>query len=139
MNGTQVNNKIKPRFLYVFPGTAFRASVTNGIFKRLGDSSYARAKNVFSTQSETDFEWSVKILSTSIYVGIASQLKLGSWIINSDQNAILYYSKSIGNSPLIYSEGNIIYSNLRKQKTGDVIRFRFKPQTKKLLIDLVRI
>ena len=117
----------------------FRASVTNGIFKRLGDSAYARAKNVFSTQSESDFEWSVKMFSTDpfFYVGIASKLESGSYIIDTDQNAILYYSN--GDAPIIKSGGNTIHRIVGTQKTGDIIRFRFKPQTKKLLINLVRV
>ena len=74
--------------------------MTNGIFKSPGNySSYARAKNVMSTQSETDFEWSVKLSSTReithFYVGIASQLKPGSSIDDADQNAILYYSNGL--------------------------------------------
>ena len=117
--------------------------MTNGKFKRLGDSACARAKNVFSTQSRTDFEWSVELFSTygitSFYVGIASQLDHDSWIVNADQNAILYNTNTSGDKPIIQSGGNTIHSNLRKHKTGDVIRFRFKPQTKKLLINLVRI
>ena len=32
-----------------------------------------------------------------------------------------------------------IHSNLTEHKTGDVIRFRFQPQTKKLLIYLIRV
>ena len=111
--------------------------MTNGIFKSLGDYSYARAKNVLSTQSETDFEWSVKLFSMHFDVGIASQLKPGSSIDDADQNAILYNSNS--GALIIKSGGNTVHSNLGKQKNGDVIRFRFKPQTKKLLINLVRI
>lgn len=115
--------------------TAYRASVTNGIFKSPGNySSYARAKNVMSTQSETDFEWSVKLFSTLFDVGIASKLEQGSYIVDTDRNAILYYSN--GGTPIIQSGGKIIHSNLGKQKNGDVVRFRFKPQTKKLLINL---
>ena len=111
--------------------------MTNDIFKSLGIASYARAKNVFSTQSETDFEWSVKILSTDCYVGIASKLERGSWIVNVDQNAILYYSN--GDTSIIQSGRNTIHSNLSQQKTGDVIRFTFQPHTKKLVINLVRV
>ena len=32
---------------------------------------------------------------------------------------------------------NTVHSNLMEHKNGDVIRFRFQPRTKKLLIDLV--
>ena len=42
-------------------------------------------------------------------------------------------------SPVIYIGSKIVYQNLAKHKTGDVIKFRFESQRKKLVIDLVRI
>ena len=68
--------------------------MTDGIFKCNYDFAYARATEIMSTQSETDFEWSVKLIGDGWFsVGIASQLKPeNSWIWNYDQNAILYCS-----------------------------------------------
>ena len=113
--------------------------MTDGIFKRNAGWTYARATETMSTQSETDFEWSVKLIGDRyFYVGIASQLKReNSLIENYDQNAILYYCHF--SSPVIQIGENIIHENLPEQKTGDVIQFRFEPQRKKLGIDLVRI
>ena len=92
-----------------------------------------------STQSETDFEWSVKLIGDHwFYVGIASQLKwINSCIWAYDQNTILYCSNN--GSPVFQIGSNRIHENLPEQKTGDVIKFRFEPQRKKLVIDLVRI
>ena len=113
--------------------------MTDGIFIRDGLSAYARAAEVMSTQSETDFEWSVKLIGDSFFnVGIGSQLKReDSAIFNYDQNAILY--RSYSDSTVISIGSNKIHRNLPKQETGDVIKFRFEPQRKKLVIDLVRI
>ena len=92
-----------------------------------------------STHSETDFEWSVKLIGDRDFVvGIASQLKReSSWILEYDQNAILYCSN--GDSSVIFIGSNVIHRNLPQQKYGDVIKFRFEPQRKKIVIDLVRI
>ena len=113
--------------------------MTNGIFKPLGTFSHARAPDVMSTQSAVGFEWTIKLIGgsgASFYVGIASVLKPEqSNIYSYDQNSVLYstYYRDIrvGTTPL--------YSKLTRHKNGDVIRFRFQPQTKKLLIDLVRV
>ena len=112
-----------------------------------------------STRSPTDFEWSVKLIfgRSSFCVGIASELnREGSYIDEYDSNAIFYYCWSpsecgIGN--LSNGMGIVHHSreyesgeyegntnpegNLKEYESGDVIRFRFQPQTKKLLIDLV--
>ena len=66
----------------------------DGIFERNTGYAYARAAEVMSTQSETDFEWSVKLIGNSyFYVGIASQLKrVDSYIWTYDQNAITFFS-----------------------------------------------
>ena len=90
-----------------------------------------------STQSATDFEWSVKCIGDGGFrAGIASQLKPeNTFIFDYDDNSILYYN----NPPVIRNGSTVIHSNLPKWTNGDVIRFRFLPQTKKLLIDLVRI
>ena len=91
-----------------------------------------------STQSETIFEWSVKLLCTaSIRVGIASQLRLDAGeIFNYDETAILYSSfNKLG----IMAGSKRIHTHQAKPKLGDVIRFRFQPRTKKLCIHSVRV
>ena len=113
--------------------------MTNGIFKAVGQYGYARAATVMSTKSETDFEWSVKLLcNTPIRVGIGSQLlNLGDAdIFYRDENAILYNSSG----KLGISVGtNKIHFHPAQHKSGDVIHFRFQPRTKKFYIHLVRI
>ena len=113
--------------------------MTDGIFKRNDGRSSARASEIMSTKSETDFEWSVKLIGDRwFHVGIASQLKReNSFINNYDQNAILY--RSYDGYSVISIGSNVIHENLPEQETGDVIMFRFEPQRKKLVIDLVRI
>ena len=91
-----------------------------------------------STQSQTDFEWSVQIIADglcpSFYIGIASKLQRNHETIDEyDENAILYCN---------CSEDAGIYSSTacfdaKAHESGDVIRFRFQPQRKKLLINLV--
>ena len=111
----------------------------DGIFKITPfGHSYARATEVMSTQSETDFKWSVKLLGDFWFsVGIASQLKREeNRIFDYDHDAILYYTNR--DSPIISIGSNTIHSNLRTQEIGDIIRLRFQPQRKKLVIDLVR-
>ena len=105
------------------------------MFKAIGHFSYARAPEVMYTRSAIDFEWSVKLIGYgSFYVGIASQLKLeNSCIYSYDQNSILYSTNYMD----IRVGSNTIHPNLTEHKNGDVIRFRFQPRTKKLLIDLV--
>ena len=114
--------------------------MTDGIFKSNSYWAYARATETMSTQSETDFEWSVKLIGDcTFYVGIASQLKReDSCISHYDQNAILYNSNCYGH-PVIRIGSNEIHEDLPYQRPGDVIQFRFEPQRKKLVIDLVRI
>ena len=120
---------------FVFKASAWRASVKNGIFKYLYSYGFARATNM-STKSETDFEWSVKFIGgPNFSVGIASQLKpVNNLIYNYDQNAIMYSSCNadirVGRNP--------IHSNLMEHQSEDVIKFRFQPRTKKLLIDRTR-
>ena len=97
-----------------------------------------RASNEMSTQSATDFEWSVKCIGSAFRVGIASQLKSQSdFIFEYDENSILYFTNQ--GSPVIRNGSAVIHSNLPTWTNGDVIGFRFLPQTKKLVIDLVRI
>ena len=110
--------------------------MTNGIFKPWGLFPCARAQDVMSTQYKIDFEWSVKLIHNAHFcVGIASMIKPEvSLIWDYDPNSVLYSTSGeicVGSEPL--------HSNLAKHKDGDVIRFRFQPQTKKLLIDLVRL
>ena len=97
-----------------------------------------------STQSTSGFEWSVKLIGSSrsyFDVGIASIFKLEDAAIrNYDETAILYSTCDENNRfiPVIRSGKNTVHSNLPKFKTGDVIRFRFQPLMKKLIIELVR-
>ena len=90
-----------------------------------------------STESATDFEWSVKFVdNVNFNLGIASQLKpemADTGIFGYDQNAILLNTNSY-----IWTGSNIIKSSLSEYKSGDVIRFRFQPHAKKLAIDSVR-
>ena len=90
-----------------------------------------------STESATDFDWSVKIDGDTVFnIGIASQFKPeSSDIYDYDQNAIM-----ITNDPSLSIKfgKKTIYSNLTEYKTGDIIRFRFQPNGKKLVIDSVR-
>ena len=114
--------------------------MTNGVFKPSDFGAFTRAINVMSTKSATDFEWSLKLVGTAnINVGIASQLiEKKKDIFDYDQNAILYTTPAASNSN-IKSGSKIIHSSLMKYKTGDIIRFRFQPHEKKLVIDLVRL
>ena len=108
----------------------------NGIFRPSDFCGYTRAANVMSTESATEFEWSVKLLGTAnIDVGIASQLEPKKTDIRKfDQNAIFYssYASEIRNGL------NTMYKFPTKYRSGDVIRFRFQPHAKKLLINSVR-
>ena len=92
-----------------------------------------------STQSPTDFEWSVRLVGGLRFcVGIASRLKReDAWMYTYDQNAIIYQSYKTA-FPDIKTGSDVIHPDVTKYKTGDVIRFRFQPHAKKLLIDLVR-
>ena len=95
-----------------------------------------------STQSQTDFEWSVKIISDDDFcVGIASELRRelqreDSYIDKYDKNAITYWGCE-GDVWGIYRGSATVHSDLKEHESGDVIRFRFQPKRKKLLIYLV--
>ena len=106
----------------------------NGICKYLDSyAAYARATNIMSTKSETDFEWSVKLFGGRYFsVGIASKFEpVQNLIYWYDQNAIMSSSYHadirVGRNP--------IHSHLMQHQSEDVIKFRFQPRTKKLLID----
>ena len=106
----------------------------DNVFKQLDYFAYARASDVMSTQSSTNFEWSVKLIGTFFYVGIASQLKpIKDLIFCYDQDSILYsaYYRRIKMG------SNTMHENVAR--TGDIIHFKFEPSRKKLVIDLVRI
>ena len=128
----------------MFQASTFNGSVENGIFKRLGHHGCTRAKNIMSTRSTSGFEWSVKLISSGsscFEVGIASIFKLEDFasmhaVFNYDETAILYSAD--GGHTRIFSRKNKVHSNLPQHKTGDVIRFKFQPLTKKLIIELVR-
>ena len=113
--------------------------MTNGIFKRSGGFSYARSAIVMSTQSASGFEWTVKLIGTwHLVVGIASKLnEPGTAIYDYDQEAILYYSGNF--SPDIRRGSTSIHSSLGTPQSGDVIRFKFQPNIKKLIIYWVRV
>ena len=90
-----------------------------------------------STQSPTDFEWSVKIIGgTGCFgVGIASELRRNYGTIDEyDENAIFYWGCT---EPIIDKGMSTVHSDLEELESGDVIRFRFQPKRKKLLIELV--
>ena len=112
--------------------------MTDGLFKTSGLYGYARAAVVMSTQSETVFEWSVKLIGPGCFrVGIASELRQNrhNSIYDYDRNSILYTSQHSG----ICIGPNKIHSPPAKHKAGDVVHFRFQPQTKKFVFRLVRI
>ena len=115
--------------------------MTNGIFKRTDTYGYARAAVVMSTQSETVFEWSVKVLCNSPFrVGIACQLRQEAIeIYYYDENAILYGTHKGISNPGITVGSNQIHSYPAITKDGDVVHFRFQPKTKQLVVRLVRI
>ena len=128
-----------------FLASTYCASVTNAKFRRTCACAFARARNVMSTQSATEFEWSVKLVGDSYFhVGIASNRNLASEIeydcdeiYDYDETAILYSSDS--GSPHIRIGPSSIRSHLRSQNNGDIIRFRFQPHSKKLVIDAVSL
>ena len=107
------------------------------MFKCSDACGFARAADVMSTQSPTDFEWSLKLIGGSHFcAGIASELRREhSFIDEYDQNAILYCFSQIESE--IGCGSSTVHPNLKKHESGDVIRFRFQPKRKKLLIDLV--
>ena len=125
--------------------------MTNGIFKRLDYLAYARASTVMSTQSLTNFEWSVKLIGSPYFgIGIASELDPGSFICDDDQKAIMVdaYNMEAGDvdaDNVDVDDDNIeikrghsgICWDLKKPQTGDVIHFKFQPGTKKLVIEWV--
>ena len=102
---------------------------------------YARAIDVMSTQSTTDFEWSVRLCNAAFGQCIALQLGIASQLIPQqesirayDQNAIMYHSWGV--QSITKGEIEIHKDRVPTYKLGDVIRFAFQPQRKKLVIDL---
>ena len=95
-----------------------------------------------STKSKIDFEWSVKVLCGAPFrVGIASQLRQDAKeIYNYDKNAILHgtHAGSFPNTGITVGS-NRIHSHPVRHINGDVVHFRFQPQTKKFVVRLVRI
>ena len=113
----------------------YNASVTNGIFKRINTLAYAQAADLMSTKSAADFVWCVKLLGSADFnVGITSRYTgIPPNIFGYDENAVLFsYNNGM---PKIIIGSDTIYSNVT---VGDVIRFRFRPEQKKLVINLVR-
>ena len=91
-----------------------------------------------STQSTTSYEWSLKLIGTHFTIGIASQSNRDSPIHHYDENAIVYVSDPSSNKSIIRRGSTTIHSGLKGLDSGDVISFRFQPDTKKLIIDWVR-
>ena len=96
-----------------------------------------------STNSATGFEWSVKLIGTWHFaVGIATMLQRDTTIYTYDQEAILFNAnnqRAGGHySPDIRRGTTTIHSHLRKPRNGDVIRFKFQPDAKRLIIYWVR-
>ena len=111
--------------------------MTNGIFQRVDDYAYARAADVMSTKSAIGFEWTVELIGhSSFVVGITSQLKPNTYVLKTDPNSILYCSNN--GLTVIYGSSKILYPDLKKQETGEIVHFKFQPQRKKLVIELVR-
>ena len=107
--------------------------MTGGIFKREGAYCYARATEIMSTQSATGFEWSIKLMKGYIFTGIASQFKQEKKFIRDyDPAAISIFLTQIRLG------SRVIHDNLPGHKTGDIIRFQFQPERKKLVIHSVR-
>ena len=110
--------------------------MTNGIFERSEYRAYARATTMMSTQSATDFEWSVKLIGDPFFgIGIASGLTRGSIICNNDQEAIILDSDP--SSIDIRCRFTVIHTGLKKLQTEDVIHFKFQPGRKKFVIEWV--
>ena len=88
-----------------------------------------------NTKSETEFQWSVKLTGDQFFhVGLATKFKCrNERIYNHDSEAIFY--SSVGNVLV----GQKHHRNLPEQHSGDIISFRFHPQTKKLFIRLTRV
>ena len=119
-----------------FLASTFRASVTDGIFKKEGSRCYARATEIMSIQSSTGFEWTIKLMKDYIHIGIASQFKPEKLIFNYDPTAISYTAWNNGGNIRLGSR--TIHEDLPGAKTGDIIRFQFQPERKKLVIHSVR-
>ena len=110
--------------------------MTKGRFKDLDFCAFARATDLMSTQSPLCFEWSVRCTGNMFMVGIASQHEReNKFIFDYDKNAILLFTN--GYSTMIKMGKEIMHSNLTEHKAGDIIRFRFQPHAKKLLIDSI--
>ena len=103
-----------------FLASRFRASVTDGIFKREGAWCYARATDIMSTQSATAFEWSIKFMGFNTYAGIASKFKPEEkFIYQYDPTAISFHD----------SPGQIrLGSRLRNRHHHRILRTQYTPK-----------
>ena len=89
-----------------------------------------------STESETNFEWSVKLICAGNFnVGIASHLDPKQKDMCHFENTISYTNAN--NQTSIKIGSKVVHVDVAKYKSGDVIRFRFQPHAEKLFIDLV--
>jgi len=131
----ELETKVNPATVKILKwdlASVYDGSVTNNVFKPSDYCAYARASDVMSTQSSTNFEWTVKLIGRGDFiVGIASQLKpTNKFIFGYDQDSILYFD----NWRRIQMGRNKIHENVFR--SGDIIHFKFEPSRKKLVIDL---
>ena len=109
--------------------------MTNGIFKRIDTLGCVRGADLMSTKSSADFEWCVKLMQSYFNVGIASKYTISeSKISDHDENAVFICSRD---TLKIKIGSETIYSNVTMKYPDNVIRFRFRPEQKKLDINLV--
>ena len=110
--------------------SAFGAIVEGGYFRSTTAYGCARAREIMSTKSLSDYRWSVTLIKGStIGVGIATE-----WI-SFDENAIIYYPQG-GN---IWKGNEVLKGTTTKAKSGEPleIHLKFQPKLKKLTISLV--
>ena len=109
------------------------------IFKRIISTKHpiasVRAPEIMNTKSETEFQWSVELTGTRLFhVGIATTLQRSKeHICKYDFEAIYYSSGGYvcdGRKTIQVSDKN------HEDRSGDVISFKFQPQSKKLYVQL---
>ena len=120
-----------------FLASTFKASVTDGIFETEVIDGYARATEIMSTQSSTSFEWTIKPMGKLIMAGIASLFKPEEIFIHINDPTAITYSAGAKDGQIRLGS-RVIHHNVPLRKTGDIIRFQFQPERKKLVIHSVR-
>ena len=105
------------------------------IFRKIEHSiGSVRAPEIMNTQSTTEFQWSVKLIGTRLFnVGIATTLKRSKQHICTYDLEAIYYS-SAGYLWNVQKQKPI--GDFDTQKSGDIISFKFQPQSKKLHVKL---